>query len=66
MQLFYNRSDRATEDMLYGVESVRRFAGLRLAALPDETTMLNFGARGTASGEALLSAINASLASRAV
>ena len=30
------------EDMLYEVESVRRFAGLKLTALPDETTILNF------------------------
>ncbi len=31
------------EDLLYEVESVRRFAGLRLSGpLPDETTILNF------------------------
>ena len=31
------------EDLLYEVESVRRFAGLRLSgSLPDETTILNF------------------------
>ena len=31
------------EDMLYEIESVRRFAGLRLTGpLPDETTILNF------------------------
>ena len=31
------------EDMLYEVESVRRFVGLRLSGpLPDETTILNF------------------------
>ena len=31
------------EDMLYEVESVRRFVGLRLPGpLPDETTILNF------------------------
>ena len=30
------------EDMLYEVESVRRFVGLKLSGpLPDETTMLN-------------------------
>ena len=28
------------EDLLYEVESVRRFAGLRLRVLPDETTIL--------------------------
>ena len=42
MQLFYNLSDPGMED-LYEVESVRRFAGLRLSGpLPDETTILNF------------------------
>ena len=30
------------EDLLYEVESVRRFAGLRSGSLPDETTILNF------------------------
>lgn len=43
MQLFYNLSDPAMEDALYEIESMRRFAGLRLAGpLPDETTILNF------------------------
>lgn len=43
VQLFYNLSDPAMEDMLYEIESVRRFAGLKLAGpLPDETTILNF------------------------
>ena len=43
MQLFYNLSDPGMEDMLYEVESVRRFVGLRLSGpLPDETTILNF------------------------
>ena len=43
VQLFYNLSDPGMEDMLYEVESVRRFVGLRLSgALPDETTTLNF------------------------
>ena len=30
------------EDLLYEVESVRRFVGLLTEALPDETTILNF------------------------
>ena len=30
VQLFYNLSDPGMEDMLYEIESVRRFAGLRL------------------------------------
>ena len=42
VQLFYNLSDAAMEDMLYEVESVRRFTGIRLNKVPDETTILNF------------------------
>ena len=43
VQLFYNLSDPGMEDLLYEVESVRRFAGLRLTGpLPDETTILKF------------------------
>ena len=43
VQLFYNLSDPGMEDLLYEVESVRRFVGLRLSGpLPDETTILNF------------------------
>jgi len=43
MQLFYNLSDPAMEDALYEIESMRRFAGLRLVdRLPDETTILHF------------------------
>ena len=40
VQLFYNLSDPATEDMLYEIESVRRFIGGN--KVPDETTILNF------------------------
>lgn len=43
LQLFYNLSDPAMEDALYEIESMRRFARLRLSdRLPDETTILNF------------------------
>ena len=43
VQLFYNMSDPAMEDMLYEIESVRRFTGLKLTGpIPDETTILNF------------------------
>ena len=43
VQLFYNPSDPGMEDLLYEVESVRRFAGLRLSGpLPVETMILNF------------------------
>jgi IS5 family transposase len=30
------------EDALYEIESMRRFAGIELHAIPDETTILNF------------------------
>ena len=43
VQLFYNLSDPAMEDMLYEIDSVRRFVGLNLSGpIPDETTILNF------------------------
>ena len=43
LQLFYNLSDPALEDALYEIESMLRFAGLRLSErIPDETTILNF------------------------
>lgn len=43
VQLFYNVSDPAMEDMLYEIESVRRFVGVKLSGpIPDETTILNF------------------------
>ena len=43
VQLCYNLSDPAMEDLLYEAESVRRFAGLRLTeSLPDESTILHF------------------------
>ena len=55
------------EDLLYEVESVRRFVGLRLTeALPDETTILNFRhlLEKHGLGEGLFEEINAHLASR--
>ncbi len=40
MQLVYNLSDPEMEDYLYEVESMRRFAHLRLSeSIPDETTI---------------------------
>lgn len=43
MQLIYKLSDPGMEDSLYEIESMRRFAGLRLSGnIPDETTLLNF------------------------
>ena len=66
VQLFYNLSDPGMEDLLYEVESVRRFVGLRLSGpLPDETTILNFRhlLEKHGLGEALFEEINAHLAS---
>ena len=54
------------EDLLYEVESVRRFAGLRLSGpLPDETTILNFRhlLETQGLGMGLFEEINAHLAS---
>ena len=67
VQLFYNLSDPGMEDMLYEVESVRRFVGLKLSgALPDETTILHFRhlleAHGL--GERLFQDINGHLAAQ--
>lgn len=42
MQLFYNLGDLAIVDTLYEVESMRRFAGITIDTVPDETTILNF------------------------
>ena len=43
VQLCYNLSDPAMEDLLYEADSVRRFAGLRLSEpIPDESTILHF------------------------
>ena len=67
VQLFYNLSDPGMEDLLYEVESVRRFVGLRLTeALPDETTILNFRhlLERHDLGAGLFEEINAHLASR--
>ena len=65
VQLFYNLSDPGMEDMLYEVEPVRRFVGLRLSdALPDETTILHFRhmLEKHRLGEGLLAEINTHLA----
>jgi IS5 family transposase len=44
LQQWFALSDRQMEDGLYDIESLRRFAGFSnvAAALPDETTILNF------------------------
>ena len=67
VQLFYNLSDPGMEDLLYEVESVHRFAGLRLSGpLPDETTIMNFRhlLERHGSGGTLFGAINAHLAAQ--
>jgi IS5 family transposase len=42
MQQWYGLSDPAMEDSLYDVESMRRFAGVDLNGVPDETTICKF------------------------
>ena len=67
VQLFYNLSDLGMEDLLFEVESVRRFAGLRLTGpLPDETMILRFRhlLEKHDLGGALFAEINAHLESR--
>ena len=64
VQLWYDLSDPGMEDLLYEVESVRRFVGLRLSGpLPDETTILKFRhlLEEHGLGEGLFEAINAHL-----
>ena len=66
LQLFYNLSDPALEDALYEVESMRRFAGVGLDRVPDETTILNFRhlLERHALGAKLFDAIKAHLAAQ--
>lgn len=64
LQLFYNLSDPAREDALYEIESMRRFAGLRINnQIPDETTILKFRhlLEKHDLGKSLFNAINKSL-----
>ena len=66
VQLFYDLSDPGMEDLLYEVESVWRFVGLRLTGpLPDETVILHFRhlLEKHGLGEVLFDEINAHLAS---
>ena len=42
MQNWFGLSDPAMEEALYEISSMRKFAGLKLQAIPDETTILNF------------------------
>ena len=41
-QIVYNYSDPSMEDALYEIESLRRFCGIRLESVPDESTILQF------------------------
>ncbi|WP_254786666.1 transposase [Methylomonas sp. LWB] len=41
-QIAYNYSDPGMEDALYEIESLRRFCGILLEAVPDESTILQF------------------------
>lgn len=41
-QMVYNYSDPGMEDALYEIESLRRFCGIRLDHVPDESTILQF------------------------
>ena len=65
VQLCYNLSDPAMEDLLYEAESARRFCGLTLSEpIPDESTILHFRhlLERHELGTALFAAINAHLA----
>ena len=65
VQLWYDLSDPGMEGLLYEVESVRLFCGLRLSGpLPDETTILRFRhlLERHGLGGGLFEAINAHLA----
>lgn len=42
MQQWYGQSDPAMEDSLYDIEAMRRFAGVSLDAVPDESTICKF------------------------
>jgi IS5 family transposase len=42
MQHWFTLSDPGMEDALYEIESMRRFCGIELHSVPDETTILNF------------------------
>ena len=39
MQQWYGLSDPAMEENLYDIEALRRFAGVDLSSVPDETTI---------------------------
>jgi transposase, IS5 family len=45
MQHWFNLSDPGAEEALYEIASMRSFAGIDIAQIPDETTILNFRRR---------------------
>jgi IS5 family transposase len=63
MQNWFGLSDPAMEEALYEVTSMRRFAGLGMERIPDETTILNFRHRLEANDLApeILARVNAHL-----
>ncbi|WP_445367692.1 IS5 family transposase [Methylomonas sp. BW4-1] len=65
-QIVYNYSDPGMEEALYEIESLRRFCGIRLAAVPDESTILQFRHLLEAHGlsEQIFVAINQTLGER--
>ena len=42
MPHWFALSDPGMENALYEIESMRHFAGIKINAVPDETTILNF------------------------
>ena len=42
LQQWYGLSDPAMEESLYDIESMRRFAGVSMQSIPDETTLCKF------------------------
>ena len=69
VQVCYDLSDPAMEDLLYDTPVARRFAGLEpQGPIPDETTILNFRhlLERHELGQALFGEINAYLAERGV
>ena len=60
LQVVYNLSDPSKEETLFDILAARRFAGVQLGRVSDETTILRFRQllKPRHLGEALLAAIN--------
>ena len=65
-QIVYNYSDPGMEDALYEIESLRHFCRIRLEAVPDESTILQFRHLLETHGltEQIFNVINQTLAER--